>query len=95
MAVISEIRIRTATRQDHDAIEQQAIETIQATGGWPSEIMAHLVRADGDGLVVIQAWRTESAMRHFHQAVIAPAIAEAGLEADELMIRPLWGFATQ
>ncbi len=61
-------------------------------GGLPAGLMVHNVRPDRDGFVITEVWRTESEMRHFHEAAVMPALAEVGLDGAEVAGGPL-GFA--
>ena len=62
-------------------------------GGPPAEFMVNIVRPDSDGFLITAVWRTESEMRRFHEAISVPAFAELGLDAQELEVWPVWGFA--
>ena len=93
MAVVGEIRVRSASRNDWEALDELVSVAIEAMGGPPTGLMVNMGRPVGDGFVVTSVWRTDSELRQFHQAVLVPAFAEAGLEADDLAVGPIWGLA--
>lgn len=43
--------------------------------------------------MLCNVWRTEADMRSFHEEVVLPKLAEAGLEPEEAVISPVWSFA--
>lgn len=93
MAIHVETRIRDASHEQHDALDA-AVETAMRAGGGPPEgLMVHLARPDGDGFLLCDVWRSEVDMRRFHDAVLLPALAEAGLEHESPRISPLWSLA--
>jgi len=60
--------------------------------------MVHFARADGDGFMLCNVWRTEDDMRSFYDAVVLPrlaeaGLAEAGLAAEDPSVSTMWGFA--
>ncbi|MBJ7593747.1 MAG: hypothetical protein JF886_02615 [Candidatus Dormibacteraeota bacterium] len=62
-------------------------------GGPPAGLMVHFARADGDGFMLCNVWRTEDDMRSFYDAVVLPRLAEAGLAAEDPSVSTMWGFA--
>jgi hypothetical protein len=93
MAVVGEVRVRSASRAECDALEDRVSSAMMSMGGPPAGFMVTVVRPDSDGFLMIEVWRTESEMRRFHEAVVVPAFAELGLNAQELEVWPVWGFA--
>jgi hypothetical protein len=55
--------------------------------------MVHLTRPQGDGFILTNVWRSEAEMRPFYDAVVLPALAEAGLEPEESSVSPAGAFA--
>ena len=62
-------------------------------GGPPAGLMAHMVRPDGEGFVIIGVWRSEPEMRQFNESVVLPGLDEVSLVPGESTVWPLWGFA--
>jgi hypothetical protein len=93
MAIAVETRIRKASQAEHDALSARVGAAMEANGVPPDGLMVHLTRPDGDGFVILDVWRTEAEMREFYDAVIVPALAETGAEADPPSVSPVWDFA--
>jgi hypothetical protein len=95
MAVVGEVRVHSASRDEYEALDERLSSDMMTMGGRPAEFMVNIVRPDSDGFLITGVWRTESAMRRFYEAALVPALAELGLNAQELTVSPAWGFASR
>jgi hypothetical protein len=86
MAVVGDMRIRSASRAECDALEERVTSAMTTMGGPPAGLMVTIVRPDTDGFLITGVWRTESEMRRFYEAVVVPALAELRLNAHELQM---------
>jgi hypothetical protein len=93
MAVIGQLLVTAGAQSDHDALDAVVSAAMARDGGPPAGLMAHMVRPDGDGFMIIDVWHTESAMRQFFESVVLPGLEEVQLVPRELDVWPLWGFA--
>ncbi len=93
MAIFVQTVIPNATAADADRFDQSVEAVMMQTGGPPAGLMAHLAYPAGDGFVLCNVWRSEAEMRSFHDEVVLPKLAEAGLEAKESTVSPVWSFA--
>jgi hypothetical protein len=55
--------------------------------------MSHVVYPEGDGFVVAEVWRSEAEGRGYVDEVLRPLVADAGLQAQVVEVRPVWSFA--
>jgi hypothetical protein len=76
-------------------VAQTAIQSAdqEAQGGPPDGLMVHLAHPSGQGFLIVEVWRSEDAFRGWWNDVMAPALAEVGLIADEPEINPVWSLA--
>ncbi len=81
------------TRQQADELDGRAGTVLARRGGPPDGLMLHRVRPDGDGLRMIEVWRTEPEMRSVYAAMVLPWLAELELAHEPPSLRPVWGFA--
>lgn len=90
MAVVVQLSVTPASRDDATALED-AMETVMAAqGGPPAGLMMHVAWPMDEGFVLWQVWRTEAeATTSFEESVI-PELARLGLPYDELIARPVW-----
>jgi hypothetical protein len=93
MAVVGQFRVESGVQSDHEALDAVVSAAIDRDGGPPAGLMAHLVRPEGEGFVVLQVWRSESEMRRYHESVVTPALDQLNLVSAEWKVWPLWGFA--
>jgi hypothetical protein len=56
-------------------------------------MLAHIVHPSGSGFMLCGVWRSEADMRPFHDDVVVPKLAEAGLTSDAPVVSPVWSFA--
>ena len=47
----------------------------------------------GDGVVIAEVWRGEPNGQRYFDEVLKPLIAESGLTAQDVVVRPVWSFA--
>ncbi|HWI01647.1 MAG TPA: hypothetical protein VNT27_15075, partial [Propionibacteriaceae bacterium] len=88
-----EVRIRSASRAEYDALEERVSSAMMTMGGRPAGLMVNMVRPDNDGFLITAVWRTEPEMRRFYEEAVVPALAELGLNVQDLTVWPVWGFA--
>ena len=93
MAVVAQTFVPRASQADADRFEVSMGAAMEARGGPPAGLMAHIGHPSGDGLMLCNVWRTEADMRSFYDEVVLPKLAEAGLEPEEAVISPVWAFA--
>jgi hypothetical protein len=93
MAVVGELRVASGAQSDHEALDAVVSAAMDRAGGPPAGLMAHVVRPDGEGFVIMGVWRSESEMRQFHESVVLPGLDELSLVPGESTVWPLWGFA--
>jgi hypothetical protein len=93
MAVLIELRVASATQDDHAAGDLKVSEAMDRLGGPPAGLMFHLAVPDGDGFVLMDVWRDETQAREFYDTFVRPALAELGVRTEELRVRPVWGMA--
>ena len=93
MAVISELRVEAGAQSDYEALDALVSAAMDRGGGPPAALMAHMVRPDGEGFVIIGVWRSESGMRAFQESVILPGLDQLSMVPGKSMVWPLWGFA--
>ena len=93
MAVVGELRVASGAQSDHEALDAVVSAAMDRAGGPPVGLMAHMVRPDGEGFVIIGVWRSESEMRRFYESVVLPGLDQLRLVPGESTVWPLWGFA--
>lgn len=93
MAIVVEVVIPRASREEAVRLEDSVGRVIAERGGPPAGLMAHLMRPEGDGVRLIDVWRNEPEWRAFHEEAIVPAVATSGLSASEPVLSPAWAFA--
>lgn len=93
MAVLLQLLVSVASREQFEELDARVGEAMDAAGGPPGGLMAHVVTPDGDGFVVVEVWRTEAEGLSYLDDVLRGLLAEMGLTAGEVMVRPVWSFA--
>lgn len=93
MAVIAQLFVHARDQRDHDRLEEAVSARLEAQGGPPDGLMAHLGYPRDGGFVIVDAWRDEAAFRGFFDAVLVDALAESGLVADEPELAQAWSIA--
>lgn len=93
MAVVVQLSVTPASRDDATALED-AMETIMvAQGGPPAGLMMHVAWPLDEGFMLCQVWRTEAEARTSFDGSVIPELARLGLPHGELIIRPVWSLA--
>jgi hypothetical protein len=93
VAIVAHTFIRSADQDAHDRLQAAVEAGIARLGGPPDGLMVHLGYPSGDGFVIVDAWRSEDTFRRWQSEIMEPALAEAGLDAGEPAICPLWSLA--
>jgi hypothetical protein len=93
MAVVLHLRVAAATQERFNELDARVGEAMMKAGGPPDGLMSHVVYPDGEGFVVADVWRTESAGASYVDQVLRPLIEDLGLGTAETEIRPAWSFA--
>jgi hypothetical protein len=93
MAIVARLRVEPAGQDDHDRLQQAVESRLQQAGGPPDGLMAHLGHPDGNGFVIVEAWRSERLFRTYLEQLLLPALREVGLEYHEPEISPAWSIA--
>lgn len=93
MAIIGRIRIEPARQDDHDRLGAVVESHFERAGGPPDGLMAHLGYPDGEGFMIVEAWRSEDLFRSYVDSLLVPALREAGLEHREPEVSPAWSIA--
>lgn len=93
MAIVARLLVNTTGSEDHDRLQSAVEARLAGLGGPPEGMVVHLGYPDGEGLAVIEAWRTEALFRSYMDDVLLPALQDAGLTATEPEIRPAWSIA--
>ena len=93
MAVVARITVSPAGADDHDRLQQEVEARIETRGGPPDGLMLHVSHPHDDGFVIVEAWRDEQAFRTFEEAVLTPALEQAGLHAEAHELVAAWSIA--
>lgn len=93
MAVIVRIVIDSASQDDHNRLGGAVEARLHDQDGPPDGLMVHVGWPDGDGFVIVEAWRTEELFRRYQEHLLEPSLAEAGLVAGEPEVSPAWSIA--
>ena len=62
-------------------------QSMAEAGGPPDGLMSHVVYPEGDGFVVAEVWRTESAGQHYVDEVLRPLVGGVSLTATDTRVR--------
>jgi hypothetical protein len=65
MAMIARVRIEPGEQTDHDRLQAAVESRLQDAGGPPDGLRAHIGYPDGNGFVIVEAWRSEDLFRFF------------------------------
>lgn len=93
MTIVVELLVPQASRAEADEFDAAMERAMMERGGPPAGLMMHLARPDGDGVLLVNVWRTEAEMSAYYDEVILPRLADAGLEAAAPTVSPVWTFA--
>ena len=93
MAVLLQLWVTSATRDQFNQLDAQVGHAMSEAGGPPSGLMSHVVYPEGDGFVVAEVWRTESQGQPYVDDVLRPLLADLHLTASETTVLPVWSFA--
>ena len=93
MAVLVQLTVTPATQQQFNELDAAVGQSMTDAGGPPDGLMSHTVYPEGDGFVVAEVWRTESAGQHYVDDVLRPLVGELSPQAKDAHVRPVWSFA--
>ena len=93
MAIVVDILVPNASKDDSDRLDDSMDAAIGEMGGPPAGLMGHLTRPEGDGFLLSDVWRSEADMRPFYEDVMRPKLTDAGLRPGEPVVSPVWSFA--
>ena len=93
MAVLLELSIGVATRDQFRELDDRVGEAMMRAGGPPPGLLSHVVYPADDGFVVADVWRSESEGRAYVADVLVPLAEHLGLALSEPQVRPVWSFA--
>jgi hypothetical protein len=93
MAVLVQLTVTPATQPQFHELDAAVEQSMTGAGGPPDGLMSHVVYPEGDGFVVAEVWRTESAGRDFVDDVLRPLVGGVSLTATDTQVRPVWSFA--
>lgn len=93
MAIIVRTAIEPADQEAHDRLDESVETAVGRLGGPPDGLMVHLAHPSGDGFLIVDVWRSESAFRAWWNDVMEPALADLHLTSREHEIDPLWSLA--
>ena len=93
MAVLVQLKVTPATKQQFDELDAAVGQSMTDAGGPPDGLMSHVVYPEGDGFVVAEVWRTESAGQHYVDDVLRSLVGDLSLTATDTYVRPVWSFA--
>lgn len=93
VAVVVELLVPRASREQFDAFDVSVSTAIEASGGPPAGLMAHVVRPAGDGFLICDVWSREEDARAFHRDILAALLSDAGFQAGEPVTSAVWSFA--
>jgi len=93
MAVLLQLAVTPATQDQFNELDAQVGQSMMNVGGPPEGLMSHAVYPEGDGVIIAQVWRAEPEGQGYFADVLKPLIAESGLTAEEVVVRPVWSFA--
>ena len=93
MAVVVRLTVSPASQDQFDVLDGRVGEAMDAAGGPPPGLMAHVVFPEGEGFVVEDVWRTEGEAREYVDTTLRGLIAALELTPGEIEVRPVWSFA--
>ena len=93
MSVLLLFRVSPSTQDEFNELDAREGTSMAAAGGPPAGLMSHVVHPEGDGLVVVDVWRTDDEGRAYIDEVLRPLVGELGLTAHETSVRAVWSFA--
>ena len=93
MAIVVEVPVRSASRVQHDLLDERIDAVLREMGGPPAGLMVQVNRPEKDGFLMIGVWRSEAEMRTFHESTLLPQLAAIGLQAEGQTVWPVWTFA--
>jgi hypothetical protein len=93
MAVLLQLAVTPATQDQFNELDAKVGQSMMDAGGPPDGLMSHAVYPDGDGAIIAEVWRAEPDGQRYFEEVLKPLIAESGLTAQDVVVRPVWSFA--
>ena len=93
MAVLLQLTVMPATREQFDLLDVRVGQSMTQAGGPPAGLMSHVVYPQGEGFVVAEVWRTQAEGQPYVDEVLRPLLSELELTATESTVLPVWSFA--
>jgi hypothetical protein len=93
MAVVAEVLVVDASRQDAERFDELMEESMSVHGGPPSGLMVHIGRPADGGYLLCQVWSTEADMHRYFDEVVMNVLATLGLTMRRTGTWPVWSFA--
>jgi hypothetical protein len=93
MAVLLQLAVTPATQDQFNELDVKVGQSMMEAGGPPEGLMSHAVYPEGEGLIIAEVWRAEPDGQRYFDDVLKPLLAESGLTAQEVIVRPVWSFA--
>jgi hypothetical protein len=93
MAVLLQLTVAPATRDQFNELDANVGQSMMRAGGPPAGLMSHAVYPEGDGFVIAQVWRAEAEGQRYIDDVLRPLLAELALIGQASVVRPVWSFA--
>ncbi len=93
MAVLLQLSVTPATREQFEGLDGRVGESMMQAGGPPAGLMSHVVYPQGEGFVIAEVWRTSAEGQPYMDEVLRPLLTELGLNATESTVLPVWSFA--
>jgi hypothetical protein len=93
MAVLLQLTVAPATRDQFNELDAKVGQSMMQAGGPPAGLMSHAVYPEGDGFVIAEVWRAEAEGQRYIDDVLRPLLAELALTSPASVVRPVWSFA--
>jgi hypothetical protein len=93
MAVVLRLTVSPATQAQFNVLDDRVGEAMDAAGGPPDGLMAHVVYPEGEGFVVAGVWRSEADGRDYVDGTLVGMVADLGLSPGKIDVVPVWSFA--
>jgi hypothetical protein len=93
MAVVVRVTVSPANQEQFNVLDERVGQAMDAAGGPPDGLMAHVVFQEGVGFVLEDVWRSEADGRAYVEGPLRELMAEVGLTPRETEVLPVWSFA--
>ncbi len=93
MAVFFRISVGPSSQDQFNQLDARVGQAMMAAGGPPDGLMSHVVYPEGEGFVIAQVWRNETAARAHVDEVLVGQLTEEGLTLQSTQTQPVWSFA--